>query len=140
MFEYANQNRQAPSVYDKPRQFKDIDIKTAYHDVKLFSEGKSDIDIRMGVKEVDDVFLRGRGKYHLYIGIPVFCDDKKMIGLLEVIALDETMLGCTTKEELEEIVSKYLVPYANIFLLMHKMEKALLVGTSKSDSAKKEML
>ena len=134
MYEYANQGRKPPSIYDKVRQFKDVDLKTAYHDAQLFFEGKSDIDIRKGVNEVDEVFLRGKGKYHLYIGIPVFCDNKKMIGLLEVVGLDETMLGCTTKEELEEVANKYLVPYANIFLLMHKMEKALLVGTSKSNS------
>ena len=54
-----------------------------------------------------------------------------MIGLLEVIGFDDTKLGCVTREEAEEITNKYLVPYANVFLLLHKMEKALLAGTSR---------
>lgn len=106
-------------------------MSSAYYDLCLFTEAKSDNSIYMGTSEVDKVFVRSRGKYHLYIGIPVFCADKKMIGLLEVVGLDDSMLSCASKEELDEATNKFLVPYAKIFLLLHKMEKALLVGTSK---------
>lgn len=131
MIAYANQARHKPSVFGRKRKFKDIDISSAYHDLRLFNEAKSDNSIHMGVSEVDEVFVRNKGRHHLYIGIPVFCDNKKMIGLLELVGLDDSMLGCTSREELEEATNKFLVPYANVFLLLHKMEKALLVGTSK---------
>lgn len=130
MIAYANQNKHKPSILGVQRQFKDIDLATAYHDLCLFSAAKSDNNICMGVTEVDKIFVRNKGKHHLYIGIPVFCDNNKMIGLLEIVGLDDTMLGCITKEELEEVTNKFLVPYANVFLLLHKMEKALLVGTT----------
>lgn len=136
MIAYANQNRHKPSVFNVKRQFKDINPENAFHDLCLFREAKSDNDIRFSQEEVDAVFAhtskgnKNKGKYHFYIGIPVFCDNRKMIGLLEVIGFDDTKLGCITREEAEEITNKYLVPYANVFLLLHKMEKALLAGTS----------
>lgn len=137
MIAYANQNRHKPSVFNVVRQFKDINPENAFHDLCLFQEAKADNDIRFNQEEVDAVFAqtskgnKNKGKYHLYIGIPVFCDNRKMIGLLEVIGFDDTKLGCITREEVEEITNKYLVPYANVFLLLHKMEKALLAGTSR---------
>lgn len=137
MVAYANQNRRKPTVFGKKRSFKNIDLHSAYHDLCLFYEAKSDIDIVMGVEEVAKVFVQNKGtikKRHLYIGIPVICDNRKMIGLLEIVGMDESMLNCITREEVEEVVSKFLVPYAYMFLLIHKMEKALLAGTG-SDNA-----
>lgn len=129
MISFANQNRHRPSIYDIPRQFKDIAIASAYRDLQLFNSAKSDTDIYMGSDEVDKALVRNNGRRQLYLGIPVFCDNKKMIGLLEIVGYDNSMLGCLTRAELEEVANKFLVPYANIFLLLHKMEKALLAGT-----------
>ncbi len=133
MIAYANQNRHKPTIYGKKRRFKDIDLNSAYHDLCLFYKARSDNDIAMGPDEVDKIFIQPKGhsgKTFLYIGIPVFCDNKKMIGLLEITGLDNTMLNCVSREELEEVTNKFLVPYANVFLLIHKMERALLAGTS----------
>ena len=137
MIAYANQNKHKPTIFKRKRKFKDVDLNNAYHDLCLFNKAKSDSDIRVGADEVDKIFAynsklaanKNRGKYHLYVGIPVFCDNKKMVGLLEVVGLDTTNFNCVTKSEVEEVSNKFLVPYANIFLLLHKMEKALLAGT-----------
>lgn len=137
MIAYANQDQHKPSIFQVNRRFKEINLDNAYHDVQLFHEGRSDIEILVGVEEVNKVFAyssrvrrnENMGKYHLYIGIPVFCADKKMIGLLEVVGLDKTYFSCKTKEEIEEFVYKFLAPYSKVFLLLHKMEKALLAGT-----------
>lgn len=139
MVAYANQNHHKPTIFKKKRPFKgeNINLNNAYHDICLFADGKADTDIRFGSDEVNEVFVydskekaaKNRNKYHLYIGIPVFCDNNKMIGLLEIVGLDESKLKCATKEEVDEIVNKFFVPYANIFLLLHKLEKALLAGT-----------
>lgn len=139
MIAYANQNRHKPTIFKKKRQFKNVDLKNAYHDLCLFEKAKADSDIRVGVDEVNEIFAydskeeanKNRGKYHLYVGIPVFCDNRKMVGLLEVVGLDDTKFKCITKEEVEEVSNKFLVPYANIFLLLHKIEKALLAGTKQ---------
>lgn len=138
MIAYSNQAKHTPTIYGKLRQFKNIILDNAYHDLRLFAEARSDTDIRMGIEEVAKAFAyssperaaQNREKYYLYIGIPVFCDNRKMIGLLEVMGFDNTYLGCLNKSELEDMTNKFLVPYAHIFLLLHKMEKALLAGTS----------
>lgn len=143
MIAYANKNMNAPSVYNRPRQFTSAcEDSGAYHDLKLFCKGSrkeqgwANRDVRWGAEEVEEVFCYAsleeeaehKGLYQLYIGIPVICDDRKMVGLLEVVGMDNTKFGCLTKKELEEVVDKLLVPYANIFLLLHKMEKALFAG------------
>lgn len=146
MIAYANKNMHSPSVYGRPRHFLEAGKNAdAYHDLKLFYKGSEGVDgatnndIRWGVEEVKEVFryssqeamMRSQEKYHAYIGIPVFCDNRKMVGLLEVVAMDETKFGCLTKKELEEVADKLLVPYANLFLLIHKMEKALFAGVNR---------
>lgn len=50
---------------------------------------------------------------------------KKMIGLFEIICLNKSKLG-DSKEEIEEIVSRYFVPYSFLLLVLHKLERALL--------------
>ena len=138
MIAYANQNGHKPTVFGKRRKFKDIDLNSAYHDLCLFNKARSDNDIAMGADEVNAIFVQNKGnagKRFLYIGIPVFCDNRKMIGLLEIIGLDDSMLSCISKEELEEATNKFLVPYASVFLLVHKMERALLAGTDGVDDA-----
>lgn len=143
MIAYANRNMTAPSIYNRQRRFADACGQgDTYHDLKLFCKGsqrgpgRANIDVRWGTEEVEEVFryasqeeqIKHKGRYHAYVGIPVFCDDRKMVGLLEVVAMDDTKFGCLTKQELEEVADKLLVPYGNIFLLLHKMEKALFVG------------
>lgn len=73
---------------------------------------------------------RNQGKYNQYIAVPVFCHDDKMIGLLEVACLNDARLGIT-KQEVEEMAKKFLAPYSFIFLLLHKLERALLAVPHK---------
>lgn len=128
---FANKNMQKPSIYNKKRRI-DEDIDTNYHDVDLFRLGKSDMDILIGEDNINNVFSytrkgsreENRGKYNQYIAIPVFCNDTKMIGLLEIVCLNNTQLG-SSKNEIEELASKYIVPYSYLMLLLHKLEKAL---------------
>lgn len=136
---FANQGLHPPTIINQERTFAEIPDASQYHDLDLFTKNRADIDIIFGIEPVDSVFAydtkekrsANRTKYGLFIGIPVFCDSKKMIGLLEVTCPNPYQLGQNI-EEISEIAAKYLVPYANMFLLLHKMEKALLAGTSNS--------
>lgn len=130
MSAYANKNMQKPTIFGKNRKITD---PHGYHDTELFKINKSDIEIILGNDKINEVFIyennerqrKNRKKYSQYIAIPVFCDDTKMIGLLEITCLKETVLA-NNENELEELVAKYLVPYSYIMLLLHKLEKALL--------------
>lgn len=130
---FANQNSFAPTVFGKKRRIDKTSGPEDYHDIELFRQGKREIEIIIGSEEIDKVFaytskdgrIKNRDKYNQYIGIPIFCDNEKMIGLLEVVCFNEARLGLTRKE-LEEVSKKFLVPYSYVFLLLHKLEKALL--------------
>ena len=89
---YANQNMHSPSIYDKPRHFADAyNTVDAYHDLKLFSKAEKGIsgatsnDVLLGVDEVtlafryptQEAMTKNQGKYHAYVGIPVFCDNRR---------------------------------------------------------------
>lgn len=130
---YANQNYSPPSICWKPRCFDEIN-ESSYHDLELFKRESSNIDIILGCENIKNQFgynskiKRAYSKYSQYIGIPIFCDDKKMIGLLQVVSLNNARIGLS-KDEIHEIASKYLIPYTHMLLLLHKTERALLVGT-----------
>ena len=143
MNSFANEGMHSPTIYNKSRMVNPIESHGDYHDVDLFRQNKSDIDIRIDPDEVNAVFgysskqhrEDNHKKYHSYIGIPVFCNDEKMIGLLQVVALHQAQFG-VTKEEVEEMAKKFLVPYSYLFLLLHKLEKALIAVPKNKQSGK----
>nr|WP_295945387.1 hypothetical protein [uncultured Agathobaculum sp.] len=132
---FANETMSAPRIYRKKRDFT-VDNEGSYHDEYLFRDASTEIEILMTPEEIEDAFAfrnresrkHNRGKYSQYVAIPVFCNDNKMVGLLEVVAFNGIQIG-VTKEEVREIANKFLQPYAYMFLLLHKLEKSLLVGT-----------
>lgn len=134
---FANQNMHTPSVYKEKRRIDEEDERD-YHDVELFKRGKSDIEVLIGKEKIDEVFsykskssrIQNKDRYNQYIAIPVFCNDIKMVGLLEVVCFNEASLGIT-KREVTELASKYLVPYSYLMLLLHKLEKALIAQPEK---------
>ena len=133
---YANQNNTRPTIYRQKRSFRNLNNENIYFDLKLFIRNSADIVVLVG----DDV---NKNFYHAgtianishknkqYIAIPVFCKDFKMIGLLEVVCHVENGLGATQKE-VEEFAKKFLVVYAHMILLLHKMEKAITAGIDDS--------
>lgn len=131
---FSNEAHRHPSTYRKMRSFKETS-STKYHDLELFSRNIPDIDIIICETDLIPEFAflstesrnRNTGRYKQYIAIPVFCHNSKMVGLLQVACFQKGGLG-KTKEELEELANKYLVPFANYILLLFKLEKALTVS------------
>lgn len=131
---FANQNMQMPTIFGIKRLVED---GNSYHDADLFKKSKADIKVLKNKDEIGNAFLFGkaanRDKYSQYIAIPIFCADRKMIGLLEITCLNETYLA-VSERELKEIASKYFVPYTFLILLLHKLEKALLAMPQTTDA------
>lgn len=133
LYSYKNYTDQPPKLLNKKRNFMDANT-VPYFDMELFSKNSADTKVLYGSEEINTNFYRTReerekhsDKYNQYIAIPVFCDNEKMIGLLQIACLNKCSLA-EDKEVLEEVANKYFVPYANLFLLLHKMNKALLLG------------
>lgn len=146
MNSFANETMTPPNIIKRKRDFS-VERIDSYHDELLFRRASTEIDILMTPDEIEVAFAflskesrkNNKGKYSQYAAIPVFCNDKKMVGLLEVVALYDAKIG-VTKEEVKEIASKFLQPYAYMFLLLHKLEKSLLVGTKKLESSLEESM
>lgn len=135
---FFNQNLSEPSIHQKRRKISD---KKGYYDLELFQQNKADIEIAIGKENIRELFSwessesrrKNSKKYNQYIAIPVFCSKEaggKMVGLLEIVCLNDTELA-KTEEEIREIASKYFVPYAYLLLLLHKLEKAILAQPNK---------
>lgn len=139
MCAYANDMALQPTIFRKYRSISRSRKSGVYHDIALFRKNKTDIDILMNAEEIQENFFfsnpKDRQKYAQYVGIPVFCDKEtggKMIGLLEIIGLHGTVIA-EEEKIVNEIVKNYLVPYANLMLLLHKMEKALTAMPSEKE-------
>lgn len=61
-------------------------------------------------------------KYSQYIAVPVMCSNHKMIGLLQIAALKNSIIA-ETEQELIAIANDYLAPLATLAMLMNKIEK-----------------
>ncbi len=124
---FANNESTAPKVYDVPRK---VDESHGYYDTKLFKKNSSDIVTIDTPERIYQLFEYENkedklGKYSQYIAVPVFCNDKKMIGLLQIVSYSDSRLGLDNRQ-LEKIARKYLITYANLFSMVAKVEKGLL--------------
>lgn len=64
------------------------------------------------------------GEYTQYIGIPISCSSGDILSSLEIISHHGTIIA-DTKDEMLDIINKYIIIYRNYALLTHKIEKGL---------------
>ena len=104
--------------------------KDKYHDVNLLADGNGDVNILMNSQEISRYFKLQRYKdydYSQYIGIPIICDSTnqgKMVGLLEIVCHGDSIIS-NEKEKILQYVNCFFAPYAQLLLLLFKLEKAL---------------
>lgn len=124
---------QMPSRFMKIQSYDGATQTLPYRDIQLFKINKNKTDLQMGVGEVNKVVVNNNGRFHLHIGIPVFCEEDKMIGLIDIFGTDDSFLGSHNEEELKERINKFIVPFISIAVLLHKIERAIFLGaTTKS--------
>lgn len=123
---YYHPTRNGPKIQGKKRNI-EID---GYHDAQLFYKGTDSPDIQMDAKDIKSVFKNQDNKdYSQYLGVPVFCstaeNTSKMVGLLEIVCHGESVLS-TDRNVIETMANHIFTPYAYVFLLLFKMDKALI--------------
>lgn len=124
---FHNNTSSAPKVFDVIREVEDLH---GYYDTKLFKKGDSAICTIDNPQKIFELFeYENRedknGKYSQYIALPVFCNDKKMIGLLQVVSYKDSKIEINN-EKLERIAKRYLISYVNFLAFLSKVEKGLL--------------
>lgn len=119
--------RSGPRILGRKR----IISETGYHDSQLFFASADDPDILLDNEAIGKAFTLRDGKtydYSQYIGIPVLCttaeNTRKMVGLLEIVCHGKSIIS-SDRQTIESIAKQLLVPYAYMFLLLFKMDKAL---------------
>lgn len=61
------------------------------------------------------------------------CNNYKMIGMIQIVCLNETSLG-EDKEAITRILNSYICVYRDLSLLLHKLEKGLLAKPKVSST------
>lgn len=122
---YYHPTRNGPKILGKQRVIEE----GGYHDAALFYEASDQPDIQIDSAAVLAVFQKSTGKdYSQYLGIPIFCATQnktsKMIGLLQVVCHGNSILSDNI-EQIQTLTNTFFAPYANLFLLLFKMDKAL---------------
>ena len=119
--------RNGPKIQGKRR----VISEDGYHDEQLFLSKADYPDILLDDKEIEKAFkLRPENTYDYsqYLGIPVFCitsaNTSKMVGLLEIICHGKSVLS-HSRDNIASMANHLFTPYAYLFLLLLKMEKAL---------------
>ena len=100
-----------------------------YFDVKMFARRSLKAEFKLNAKDVDNAFYyadreKESGKCEQFLFIPVSCDKRKMIGLIEIMV----GAGCKIAESETDMrnIQKLLKVYSSIFVLLHKAEKAAI--------------
>lgn len=124
---FYNNSSIPPHVFGKSRC---IDDSHGYYDTKLFAKDNPDISIISTPKEIFELFefenrTEKTGKYSQYIGYPVICNDKTMIGLIQVVSYGNQKIA-SCPEDLQTIAKKYLSQFAFLSVFLSKVEKGLL--------------
>lgn len=122
---YYHPTRNGPKIQGKKRNIEE----DGYHDAQLFYKNVDSPDIQLDATEIKSVFKNQDNKdYSQYLGVPVFCstseNTSKMVGLLEIVCRGESVLS-KDRKVVETMANHIFAPYAYIFLLLFKMDKAL---------------
>lgn len=125
------ENNTLCNVYFIKRSLKE---KNLHYDAELFNNNNPDIVIHATREEVAQKFKITYGKpckYAQFAGIPVVChthqtpdgnSSKNMIGLIQVIITGDNVIE---ESELRKLIEKNIVYFRDIFLMFHKIQKAL---------------
>lgn len=137
MIAFENKGSQKPKVYHK---YRGIYEEPNYCDKQLFINANEQMVI-FNTKEEIKANLKAADidKYNQYIGIPIICDSGKMIGLLQIIAKNKSIIA-GDKDEIETVVMTYFMSFAKMFLFFHKVDKTIaeLIKMKKKKPSKKK--
>ena len=71
-----------------------------------------------------DEIAKNECKYKQFVAIPVSCESKKVIGIIQIASLVEKAFG-ETVEELQETILSLMKPLGYLFLLANKTQKCI---------------
>lgn len=120
---YYHPTRNGPRIIGKSRAINEAE----YHDAELFAKREDTPDIIVNISDNDEKRKDILGCSQ-YLGIPVFCatseNTSRMVGLLEIKCHGKSILSLD-RAVIENMANHLFTPFAYLFLLLFKMDKAL---------------
>lgn len=124
---YKNTTSAAPSVYLQER----IITGKGHYDLKLFLKNNSEYSILINKEEILNKFEMhsddSTNKYNQYLAIPVMDDNNEIVGLLQIIAFGNTVLG-ENRDAVRNLAVSYFRPFISLFLLSYQLDRLIKDG------------
>lgn len=103
--------------------------------VKMFNRNSNALVILTSGTEIKEKFVFSDNKkdhpnYTQYVGIPIHCDSNKMVSLLQITSLNDTLIG-ETKNEITNSINNFVLPFTYLLLLNNKVEKLAINSISE---------
>jgi hypothetical protein len=129
---HSNPESTKPSAYGKKEKLSECN----YHYAQLIKDRYSDVEVACNNEEVLRIFNSINGnsdlsKYTQYIAIPVFCSQKKMLGILQIVTRKGYVI-IENKDLLKTYAESNLMIYANLIVLIDKIGKGLYAKPMES--------
>lgn len=103
--------------------------KCIYHYADLIKDKISDIEIAINNEEILRIFKKvskntDLSKYTQYIAIPVYCSNKKILGIFQVVTKYNYIIE-DNHVNLRKFAEDNIIPFSNLILLIDKISKGL---------------
>lgn len=99
-----------------------------FYFARLFQRNNPAVSYLTTSEEVSAHFYfaseNSRGKYSQYIGIPIYCEGNNMLGLLQIVACEGSVIAAE-RTQLEYIVHRYIMGYADLILFAEKIQSGI---------------
>lgn len=132
MIAYGNSNQLSPGVFNTKFYLSEA---PGYYHVKMFVENVSQISILKDREEVEGnlIIIQGTNgnKIKQYIGIPIFCEEKGIISLLQIDTEVDNLFG-KTEDEIKELINPFL-GYVHILTVYHQLGELFILLSKKFD-------
>lgn len=101
-----------------------------YYYKDIIEEANPDVVVIADKLKVQQLFKKKNrntdiSKYSQYVAVPIICSENKIQGILQVDIKNDKKIK-ETEAELMTFSKAYIMPYGNLLLLIHKIEKGLL--------------
>ncbi len=122
---HSNPESTRPRAFGKREQLSEC----TYHYAQLMREKNSEIEVACNNEEIRRIFKlvsvgNDLAKYAQYIAIPVFCSQRKMLGIFQIVTkYDYVIVG--DKVGLQSFAENKLIPFSNLIVLIEKISKGL---------------
>lgn len=125
MIAHSNPESTRPHSYGDEVKLYDCD----YHYADLIKENFSDIEIAVNNDEILRIFNKvskttDLSKYTQYIAIPVYCSNKKLLGVFQIVTKYDYVIE-DNPVTLRKFAEENIIPFSNMILLIDKISKGL---------------